>query len=96
MSRFTPRTEAEISNRVLAHVKARTVLTDVRPNGPLAQLAGGMARQMAEADTAIAAIELLYDLDECAGINTDDIGSDDINGDGEDMLDAANPHAEVG
>ena len=74
MSRFTPRSESEVTNRILAHLKARTVLTDVRPNGVLAQLAGGVGRQIAEGDTAIAAIELLYDIDECAGEDLDDRG----------------------
>lgn len=76
VSRWNPETADRIAAKALAAIKARTKLTDVRPNGPLAQIVQSTAEQIEPMHTGIAHLELLNDLEQCSGEDLDARGAE--------------------
>jgi len=71
MSRFTPRRSRDVALGIMAGVRARTTLTDIRDTDPLAQISTQHGNQLGYSDLQIARLELLYSLDDLSGEELD-------------------------
>jgi len=69
---FTPRTETEIRQSLLARALAYTELTDLYEGGVLGELLCSVARSLARAEQGMQQVANLGDLDRCVGEDLDE------------------------
>jgi uncharacterized phage protein gp47/JayE len=69
---FTPRTETEIRQSLLARALAYTELTDLYEGGVLVELLCSVARSLARAEQGMQQVANLGDLDRCVGEDLDE------------------------